>query len=78
MKNKDYRNYRCNTCNCVSHAEIASELGNFNDKPFYPDPLGPGYLCHDCRDAVSDALDDFEYSYLEDEELEDYDDFDES
>jgi hypothetical protein len=71
MKNKEFRNFRCNTCNCVSHAEIASELGNFNEKPFYPDPLGLGYVCHDCRDAVQDALEDWDYE--DEQELEDED-----
>ncbi len=73
MKNKEYHNIRCNTCNCVSHAEIASETGSFNEKPFYPDPLGDGFVCYDCKSAVTEALEDWDWADEDelDEELDD-------
>lgn len=67
----EFKNFRCSVCNCVSHAEISNELGEFNQKPFYPDPEGLGYLCHDCSSSVSEAIDDFEMEYDDEPDLED-------
>lgn len=60
MKNKTFSNNRCVICNCVSHAEISDDFGNFSSKPFYRDEVVGGIVCFECRESYQGALSEFE------------------
>lgn len=62
--------HRCIICNSTSSNEIAENHEKVVWGRYYYDREADGFLCHECKDSVDDAMYDF-YDEDEEEEIED-------
>lgn len=66
-----FKNARCNICNKVSHGEISSDYGDHFYGSFISDPVGFGYICWECADAIEDVRTSYHIEdELKDEQVE--------
>lgn len=55
------KNARCSICNKVSSRDIETNLGDFMNKSFVPDPKNSQfYVCVDCKESHESLMLDYE------------------
>lgn len=54
-------NLRCSICNCVSSESIETELGDFREVNFVPDPISSLHVvCQECKQAHEELMLEYE------------------
>lgn len=58
-------NARCSICNRVSSPDIATNIGDYTDRPFVADPKNPlFYICQDCKESHEELIHEYELEDL--------------
>lgn len=61
--------HRCGLCNKTDDIDVETEVGDYSDEPYVPDPNNPAFdICVTCFESICDSLFEFEE---EDEEVTD-------
>lgn len=61
-------NHRCSICNKTDNGEVATELGDYTNDPFFLDPNNSNYdICLGCFEVIRDTLDEYDDDEEEDE-----------
>jgi hypothetical protein len=64
--------HRCSICKRTDNEEVETHIGDYTTMPFVPDPSNSMFdICMECYEEIGSTL--FEY-----EEVEDYDEVEES
>lgn len=58
--------HRCAICNKTDNPTVETEIGDYTNEPFVPDPDCPDHdICMTCFESIRDSLFEFEEEELE-------------